>query len=458
MWVRSFALGIGAILLVACGSDADSVSGPPGVLMPGFERSKLGNGLTLLVLPDHSVPLVTATVVLHSGAFVEEEAQSGYSHLLEHMLLKANGLQPNPEELDDELRRRGILKNGLTGRDRVAYYYVMPGSELEEGLKLFAASLRSPQFDEASLQTEIDVVLAEYDRAEADPVNVQWRRASELLFPGHPNRVNALGRRDAIADATPEALQALYETYYVPNNACLILIGDVDTDDALELTTRYFGDWAKAPDPFRTQPLPEDPPLSKSSSDLLAGDVHLSQLTVAFHGPGTTRSFKDSVAADLLAQVTTLSDHVFRTLVSPPAIVGASFLHVASPQVGELRIELSVGTGHETEALDQLRWFDRFDEITPEQLDTARDQLWARYLRASDSSLDLSLQTANDWALGRLDPEHDRIATLYELEPADLQRFWSRYLADQHSVAVLLTSSDHVSTALEGRLKQAVSW
>jgi zinc protease len=450
----AFAMVLALGVLGAC-SSATTDSGPPALLDPGFTRTVLSNGLEVLVLPDHASPILTAMMTVRSGAFVEEVSQAGYSHLLEHMLFKANDLEPDPDGFRHALQRHGILDNAFTGRDRTAYYFVLPTSERDEAMALFAASLRGPRFDETSLQTEIAVVLAEYDRVESDPRNVQLRRARELLYDQYPNRVDALGRRDVIEQATPEALQELYRTYYVPNNACLMLIGDIDADAGIALAKRYFGDWPRAPDPFREHPAPEHPKLKQSAREIVTGDVQESRLIVAFQAPSATRAFRDSIAADLLARITFLSDHVFRTLVDPPTITGARLSHEPSPGKGMLAIELTIGAGHELAALDKLRRLGNFAQpITSEQIETARDQIWSDRVFNAESGLNLCFALSGDWVLGRLETSSDPLATLYEIERADLERVWKDYLIAEPSVKVLLTSYQ-ASTALNDALESA---
>jgi hypothetical protein len=166
---------------------------------------------------------------VHSGAFVEDESQSGYSHLLEHMLFKANELQPDPEAYRSELERLGISSNAFTGRDLVGYHFVLPTKQRDAGMQLFAASLRAPSFDQTSLETEISVVLAEFDRAEADPDRHAQLQALELLFD-RPETHPLSRQRCAALRAGSRAQRGVERDRHAPQLRRLCARNDAGTD------------------------------------------------------------------------------------------------------------------------------------------------------------------------------------------------------------------------------------
>lgn len=189
------------------------------------------NGLEVVVVPDGRTPVVTAITTLRAGAFVEDPDTNGYSHLLEHMLFKGSAQIPDPEAFRDELRSLGAVTNATTGVDRVNFFYTLPRDNLEAGLGLMADSLAFPELDEQALAQEVDVVLAEFDLNDSDWESVQDRRLIELLFDRHPSRKNPLGERSVVERATRRALRDMHDRFYVPNNALLVLAGDVTEHD-----------------------------------------------------------------------------------------------------------------------------------------------------------------------------------------------------------------------------------
>jgi zinc protease len=439
---------------IACGSD-DPADVPPGEIDLPITTSELGNGLTVVVVPSRAQPIVSAMVTFRSGAFVEDETQSGYSHLLEHMIFQGTTKVPDSSEFLRQLDSLGALSNGLTGRDMVRYYYTLPSDNLGAGLEMLADSIRAPELDPTRLQKEIRVVLAELDLADTDSRDVQYRRTFELLFDTYPNRVNPIGTRSQV-DATSEALRELHDTYYVPNNAQLILAGDVTPAAAQTLAGRFFGDWSRSADPFTDHVVPVHPALRADVSDTLTAPVSASRLMVAYQGPSRSEDFRASVAADLLAELTVQSSSAFRSLVSPPQITSAEMIHYPSSHKGVIMFGLQIGSGHEAAAIASLgrMHMQLAQSITDEELRTAKSALWQQRLNAADQNLNLALQLASDWALGPAGGTLDYIDTLYDLKREDVVELIDRYLNRRHRAAVLLTDPKHRLPDLDAALER----
>jgi zinc protease len=444
------------LLLVVTGCGSDAADQPPATIGLDVTRTELANGLEVVVVPNHSAPIVSAVVAFHSGAFVETEAQSGYSHLLEHMMFQGTDAVPDAREFGDRLDALGIVRNATTGRDRVNYFYTVTSNQLAPALELLASSVRTPALKPESLKKEIGAVISEFDLNDSDSLSVAWRHMLELLFDVYPNRANPLGRRDVIEHATPEDLRELHGTYYVPNNAQLIVVGDVEVNDALSLAKRWFGDWKRGADPFVAYSVPVNPALAHDAADVMTANVKASNLVVAYQGPSVRDDYRGAVAADLLARISLLSNQSFRDVVSPPTVIGARIRHSPSRHKGVISVELEIGAGFERDAIDRLQVLhDYIATITDQEIAAAKNALWAVRLQNTDANLSLALQLSEDWALSARSEHHDYLATLYDLERADIEQLLRRYVYRQPRIAVLLTDPQHALDDLAGRLERA---
>src|SRR5262245_35239894 len=135
----------------------------------GLHRARLGNGLTVLVLRNAAVPLVTIEMDVKNGAYTETEEFDGLSHLYEHMFFKANDRIPDQEAYLRRARELGMEWNGTTSEERVNYFFTLHRRNLRPGLEFMNDAIRTPLFRADEMERERVVVLGEYDRAEADP-------------------------------------------------------------------------------------------------------------------------------------------------------------------------------------------------------------------------------------------------------------------------------------------------
>ena len=429
---------------------------PPAVIDLATTDAQLDNGLSVVVAPNHAQPLVSAMITFHAGAFVEDESQSGYSHLLEHMIFEGSSELPDASEFRQRLRALGVLANAQTEIDFVRYYYTLPSENLEPGLELLAQSIRAPQLDAAQLEKEIKVVLSEHDLHDGNHEDVQMRRVSDLLFERYPNRADVGGDRDVVEHATADMLRELHTTYSIPNNAQLVLSGDVEPKVGLALAKRFFGDWPRASDPFAKHRVPEHPKLAANVSEGMIAPVSASRLVVAYQAPKRSQDFRASVAADLLAAVSGVLKQKFRALVSSPEVTSAQIRHFASSHAAMITVELDIGPGYEEAAVERLGDLRNTfaGSISEEQLRTAKGTIWQNRLAASDGNLSLASQLSRDWVLAPPSGSPSYLDTLYDLQPKDLVDLIADYMNERHHAAVLMTDSEHTFSGLGSALER----
>lgn len=277
------------------------------------QRRVLANGLEVIVVENHGVPIATLEIDVKNGAFTQTPEYAGLAHMYEHMFFKANREYPNPDAFASRASELGALYNGTTQEERVNYYLTLPADSLEGGLRFLAASLREPLFRAEDIEREKEVVLGEYDRAESSPFFPLDKRMTELLYPGNASRKDALGDRTVLRNVTPEQMRTIQSLYYVPNNTALIVTGDVDPARVFALAEQILGDWPRGVDPFVASPIPEIPPLTRNDAAIHEAPVSAVTVLVQWQGPSASKDPDATFAADVFSDALNTPGSGFRT-------------------------------------------------------------------------------------------------------------------------------------------------
>ena len=266
-----------------------------------LRRTVLANGLEVVVVENHGVPIATLEIDVRNGAFTQTPEYAGLAHMYEHMFFKANRELPEPDAFVDRAAELGAVYNGSTREENVNYYLTLPSSSVEGGMRLLASALRYPLFLEEELRREKEVVLGEYDRNEAEPGFALQQKATELLYPGHFSRKNTIGDRNVIANVTPAQMREIQRKYYVPNNCVLIVTGDVDPERIFKMAEQVFGDWQRGEDPFVADPIPAIPALTENKAAIIEQPINTIAVLIQWQGPSVGMDATATFAADVFS-------------------------------------------------------------------------------------------------------------------------------------------------------------
>jgi len=210
------------------------------------------NGLRVLLVPDRCVPVVAVCVVYHVGSRNEGVGTTGSTHLLEHLLFKGSRSfnADNGSAVARVLERVGATFNATTWFDRTNYYEIVPPEHVELALEIEADRMRHALLRPEDLSAELTVVANEFSRGENDPFDVLLKESFAVAFREHPYHHPTIGWRGDIDHATIERLRHFYDTFYYPDNATLILVGDFEREKTLGLIAGHFGSLPGAPAPL----------------------------------------------------------------------------------------------------------------------------------------------------------------------------------------------------------------
>jgi predicted Zn-dependent peptidase len=286
----------------------------PGSALSKFERAVLGNGLRVLVATDRSSPLVALAVVYDVGFRSEPEGRTGFAHLFEHLMFQGSAHVGKAEHIR-LIEGAGGAMNGHTQADITCYYEALPAGGLELALWLEADRMAALAVNEENLANQVSVVEEEIK------VNVlnrpyggfPWIPLPGLAFDKYPNAHNGYGDFAHLEEATVEDAANFYRRYYAPSNAVLVVVGDCDPAEVVQLADRYFGPIASRPAPARKSFA--EPPLETERRRAIE-DALIPQPAFAagYRAPDPIRRTADFAAYLVLAKV--LADGDASRLVS----------------------------------------------------------------------------------------------------------------------------------------------
>ncbi len=219
----------------------------------GIEEYRLdSNGLTVLVVPDHSAPVVTFQVTYQVGSRNEVTGTTGATHILEHLMFKGSeGFNdPRGNSIKQFLERVGGQFNASTSFDRTNYFATVGRESLEGYIAIESDRMRHLWLHEADRQSEMTVVRNEFERGKNDPDNVLMEEVTAAAYQALPYHHPTIGWKSDIEHVPTAKLREFYDTFYWPNNATVTLIGDVDSRTALSLIKKYYGGYPHSPLPI----------------------------------------------------------------------------------------------------------------------------------------------------------------------------------------------------------------
>jgi len=266
-----------------------------------YERFTLPNGLRVVVHTDRKAPVVAVGVWYHVGSKDERPGRTGFAHLFEHLMFQ--GTENFKGEWFEPFEKVGATnQNGTTWLDRTNYYQTVPTPALD--MALWMESDRMGHFidsvDQAKLDEQRDVVKNEKRQGENRPYGRVWEQLQKGLFPpGHPYSWTTIGSMEDLEAATLEDVRTWFATWYGPNNAVLVLAGDIDTATARPLVEKYFGDIPAGPNLARD--LHKVPDRQANTRSRIEDRVPQPLLSRAWAVPGIDT--RDSALLDLAAQV-----------------------------------------------------------------------------------------------------------------------------------------------------------
>ncbi|MDW8393306.1 MAG: pitrilysin family protein [Chitinophagales bacterium] len=266
--------------------------------MIAFHRTQLPNGLRLIIHPDRTTALAAVSILYHVGSKHESPEKTGFAHLFEHLMF---GGSKNIPVFDAPLQRAGGENNAFTSCDLTNYYETLPAANLETAFWLESDRMNELAFSEKSLEVQKKVVIEEFKEHYLNqPYGDVWHKLRALAYTTHPYRWPTIGLiPDHIASVSLQEVKNFFYTYYRPNNAIMVVAGNVQPDNVIRLAETYFA--AIPPGNLPDRSLPTEPPQQQPRTLTVTASVPVAALYKAWHFPA--RTHPDFYAADLITDL-----------------------------------------------------------------------------------------------------------------------------------------------------------
>jgi zinc protease len=417
----------------------------------------LDNGLQIVALRNPVIPAATIVIALRNGAFVQSEpGQEGLPHLVEHMFFKsfAGGrISSQAGEID-------ATYNGATEVETVTYYMIVPARNVKKGIEIIAKAVRSPRFPKDDLKEEKKRLRNELERNAANPFYVLNFRTNEVLWGPAFNLKNVGGYLPAVLATTPDALEDHYRRFYVPNNAALIVTGDISPQEVIDEATKRLRSWERGPDPFESYSHPPVPPLPGDTIVLVEADAPDVTLRITWQGPSVADDREGAIAAGLFSNlVTQRVSGAYRRLVDSGLLQSFSLSYKNSNHVGPITLAARTVPLQAAAAATALRaeiaMMDSPDYFTDQELELARRSRDVRNAFRRESAISLALNLADRWSLVGIDTDDEE-----ELEVGveEVRSFVSRYISGQPKALIMLASTHTIDTYADALIACMDEW
>jgi zinc protease len=408
----------------------------------------LPNGLEVIVLEDHSVPLVTIELAVKNGSYTEPPELNGLSHLYEHMFFKANRAIANAEEYLQTIGQLGIAYNGSTREEVVNYYFTTTSPNLRTAMNFMRDAARYPLFDKGEFEREREVVIGEIDRNESNPFYYLNLELNNRLFYKYPSRKTPLGSRQTVSAATTDMMRLIQSRYYVPNNSALVVTGDVVPEEVFKMAQDFYGDWPRREkDPFVEFPLVEHPPLTKSEGVVIKQPVQNVVVMLGWHGPSIGKDNPGTYAADVFSFILTQPNSRFQRALADTGLVnGVGIGYYTQRNVGPITVVLQTTPDKAHDAIKavyaEIARFNDKDYYTDEQLESAKALLESEDLYSREKLSEYAHTLSFWWASTGIDYFRGYLGNLRKTTRADISRYVTTYIQGKPHVGLALISEE----------------
>ncbi|MBF2054034.1 MAG: insulinase family protein [Candidatus Sericytochromatia bacterium] len=399
--------------------------------LAAWSQRRLANGLDVWLYRDTSLPLVTSMLWYRVGSGDEAPGITGYSHFLEHMLFKGSQ-RFGSGDLDRLTLACGGCNNAFTSLDATAYLFQLPAPHWRLALEIEADRMRGARLDADELNTERAVILEEWQTAADDPEELLWEQLNQLALLRHAYRYPVLGWPEDIQACSPETLRSHYDRYYHPNQALLLLVGDLP-EDALEQVEGTLGQIPAGPPAPPRPHLKEEAPQGQRRLTLKREDVQVARLVLAWPAPAFADP--DYLALNLFQYLFSegWSSRLQQVLVEQKQLassVSSVLFETREPYLFWVQLDARLKAA--PDALEQA-FFEVLQQlldagIQPAELERARRQCLTDFYLSQETTEGLAQWAGEVLTTGQPEDFYAYVSRLQAITPEQLQQALQRWL------------------------------
>jgi zinc protease len=398
-------------------------------------QDSLANGLKILVLEKHDLPIASFQIWYKVGSRNERPGITGISHLLEHMMFKASG-KIGPEDFSRLVQKYGGHENGFTSQDYTAYYENIAVEFLPRMMELEAGRMNGLTLDSLQFESERQVVLEERRLRENSPWGRIYEETQAAAYMAHPYGNPTLGWPSDLQTVKLSDLRNYYSTYYAPNNATCVIVGDVNPKAVVKQVADYFGKIPRGP---------QTPPEVKTVEPVQKGERRIAivrqaqtpLLIVGFHG--SRAGTKEAAVLDVLSNILTKgeSSRLYRSLIYQKQLAlylesdndaradPGLFSFYAAPINGRTPQELEQAMYEELEIIKN-------NEVTPEELGKAKNQIVTDYIFSRQKNYGTGIQIGTAASRGDWHDVNRYLSFINGVTPGEICQAARKYLTQEN--------------------------
>src|SRR5436305_2873644 len=423
----------------------------------GIREYKLDNEMKVLLVENRVAPVATVMVLYKVGSRNEAVGYTGSTHLLEHMMFKGTPRfnKERNTQIAATLQKIGAAFNATTWYDRTNYFETVPSDQLELTIQLEADRMRNSLIADSDRQSEMTVVRNELERGQNEPSEGLDEAVYAAAFREHPYHHPTIGWRADVEGVPTSRLKEFYDTFYHPNNATVILVGDFDEQDALALINKYFGAYQSSVQPI-PQVYTEEPPQQGEHRLVIRRAGELALVQIAFHTPG------------VLGQLNVLSNEALaERAANPPAendiyplvVLSVSMSHGITSRLYQALVETDLAVDAQSNAdqhrdpglfnvyatvrpgvepqkveetiLEELRKVTA-EGLTAAEVEKAQQQIIAQMAYSRDGTYNIAMQMAEAEAIADWRFYKDYEKNILRVTTDDIRRVAQKYLIEDN--------------------------
>ncbi len=423
----------------------------------GISEYKLANGMKVLLVENRVAPVATVMVVYRVGSRNEAVGYTGSTHLLEHMMFKGTPTfnKEKNTQIAATLQKIGAAFNATTWYDRTNYFETVPSDQLELTIKLEADRMRNSLINDSDRQSEMTVVRNELERGQNEPSEVLDEAVYAAAFREHPYHHPTIGWRADVEGVPTSRLKEFYDTFYHPNNATVILVGDFERGDALQLIKEHFGSYE-----IPAHPIPEvyteEPPQQGERRLVIRRAGELALVQMAFHTPGVLGQMNVLSNKDLAERAANppagndiyplvvlsvalshgITSRLYQALVETELAVDANSNADQHRDPGLFNLYATVTPGVEPgkveeTMLEELRKVIE-EGLTAAEVEKAQQQIIAQVAYSRDGTFNIAMQMSEAEAVADWRFYKDYEANIKRVTLADIQRVAQTYFTEDN--------------------------
>ncbi|MBI5236382.1 MAG: insulinase family protein [Deltaproteobacteria bacterium] len=422
-------------------------------------KTRLDNGLTVVIEENRSAPAVSIQMWVRVGGADETDVESGISHVFEHMLFKGT-LKRKTGEIASEIESVGGDINAYTSFDNTVYHLTVPSRSFMTGLDIIADAIQNSAFDKDELAKELEVVLEEIRMNEDDPGRGLYKALLSTGYAAHPYKRPVIGTAKTVKAITRRDMLRFFRTWYVPNNMTLVIAGDVDRHKALEEAKRLFKGFKKGNDPHKKRLI--EPEQTGIKTIIKSQEIKQARLGLAFHIPDAKA--KDTYAIDVLAAVLGggASSRLYKRLKADEALVyDISAYPMSLKDPGMFFITATLDAKNMNEVVKGIvEEIQRISSGGPshEELERAKTNLESEFIYSRETMNGIAGKLGyGETFLSDVAYDKQYVREIRDVTAEDIVRVAARYLAPSKATVGVIVPKTDVETITVGGLEAAVN-